>query len=283
MLVRLLNARPRQMLDVPPARSRRHAPDRSAPRPPRLPALSLLEAAPFRLLAPPLCWGCGDATRRAEPLCLTCRRTLRHLADEQIDLAGVRVWAPVAYEGAARELVRGLKFRGGVALADAMAALMVANAPGELLPVAGDADQHERPVDRTTRVEPASATGATGVPPAPQPRALVPVPLHPTRHRRRGFNQAAVLAEALARRTGLPVSECLSRSGAPGSQVGRSRAARLSAPPGRIHAHAPVPGRPLIVDDVATTGATLAACARALRTAGAREVRAITFARALAR
>ncbi|MBD0282941.1 MAG: ComF family protein [Thermoleophilaceae bacterium] len=154
-----------------------------------------------------------------------------------------------------------MKFRGGVALADAMAALIVANAPAALLPVV---DAGQDPL-------------AGHVP------ALVPVPLHPARRRRRGFNQAAVLAEALARRTGLPVADCLSRSGRSGSQVGRPRPARLSAPPGRIRAHALVPGRTLVVDDVATTGATLAACARALRAAGTRDVRAITFARALGR
>jgi ComF family protein len=226
-------------------------------------SIRLLDAAPLRVLAPPLCWGCGDVARSGEPLCLPCRRTLHHLGEEHVELAGVATWAPVAYEGPARELVRGLKFRRGVALADRMAALMVANAPAGLLRVVDDADPGD-PLDG-------------------QAPALVPVPLHPARRRRRGFNQAAVLAEALARRTGLPVADCLSRSGGAGSQVGRPRSARLSAPAGRISAHPPVPGRSLIVDDVATTGATLAACARVLRAAGAREVRAITFARTLGR
>ena len=161
----------------------------------------------------------------------------------------------MAYEGAARELVRGLKFRGAMALADAMAAPMIANAPESVLPVVTLAE----------------------------PPTMVPVPLHPARRRRRGFNQAEVLAAALARRTGFAVLDCVSRSGPAGSQVGRPRAARLSAPPGRMHARTTAPRRALLVDDVATTGATLAACARALRAAGAREITAITFARTLGR
>ena len=212
-----------------------------------------------RLLAPPLCWGCGCPARLDEPLCLGCRRTLRHLGREPVPLAGIEIWAPVAYEGAARELVRGLKFRGAIALADAMAALIVANAPGEVLPRAFDLSLAD--------------------PPRSQPPALVPVPLHPARRRKRGFNQAGILAEALARRTGLAVADRLTRSGAAGTQVGRARPARLAAPPGSIQAHAPIPSRAVLVDDVATTGSTLAACARALRAEGALEVRAVAFAR----
>jgi ComF family protein len=216
-----------------------------------------------RLLAPPLCWSCGCPARLDEPLCLGCRRTLRHLGREPIPLSGIEIWAAVAYEGAARELVRGLKFRGAIALANAMAALIAANAPGELLPRALDLSAAD--------------------PPRSQPPALVPVPLHPARRRKRGFNQAAILAEALARRTRLAMADRLTRSGAAGTQVGRARPARLAAPPGSIQAHAPIPARAVLVDDVATTGSTLAACARALRADGALEVRAVTFARTLSR
>jgi ComF family protein len=226
-----------------------------------------------RLLAPPLCWGCGSPTRLDEPLCLGCRRTLRHLGPEPAPLAGIEIWAPVAYEGAARELVRGLKFRGAIALANAMAALIAANAPQELLPRAVDPSRIDQP----------GVAGAAGGPRRSPPPALVPVPLHPARRRRRGFNQAAILAQALARRTGLAVADRLTRSGAAGTQVGRARPARLAAPPGNIEPHAPVPARAVLVDDVATTGATLAACARALLAAGALEVRAVAFARTLGR
>jgi predicted amidophosphoribosyltransferase len=109
--------------------------------------------------------------------------------------------------------------------------------------------------------------------------ALVPVPLHPVRHRRRGFNQAAVLAEAIGGKAGLAVHDCLRRRGPGPPQVGRTRGARLAGPVGSIEARARVPPTTVLVDDVVTTGATLAACAAALRRAGAADVAAVAFAR----
>jgi predicted amidophosphoribosyltransferase len=226
------------------------------------------------LLAPPLCWSCGAAVRSAERLCISCRRGLRLLGPTPVGLAGVAVWAPVAYEGPARALVGALKFRAAMAAADIMAALMAANAPDHLLPRRGPPPA-EPPSEAPLGVSPAS--------PRHDPPALVPVPLHPARRRRRGYNPAAVLAAAVAARTGLSVVDCLTRAGSSRSQVGRPRAERLAAPPGRLSARAPPPASVLVIDDVATTGATLAACARALRAAGAREVRAATFARTLGR
>jgi ComF family protein len=199
------------------------------------------------LLAPPLCWSCGSRAARGDPLCRACRRSLRFLPAAAVALRGLETWAPVAYDGAARDLVKALKFRGAAGVAGAMAALIVASAPAGLL------------------------TGA-----------LVPVPLHPARRRARPFNQSALVAAAISTRAGLPVADCLVRTGSKQTQVGRARAERLTGA-GTIEAAGSPPPTALLVDDVVTTGATLAACAAALRAAGARQVRAIAFARTAGR
>jgi predicted amidophosphoribosyltransferase len=108
---------------------------------------------------------------------------------------------------------------------------------------------------------------------------IVAVPPAPSRLRRRGFDPAGELAGALAERLEAPLCRCLRRRGS-GRQVGRRRAERLGHPP-RIEALETAPASVLLVDDVLTTGATLSACAQALRGAGAVRVVAVTFARRL--
>jgi predicted amidophosphoribosyltransferase len=105
------------------------------------------------------------------------------------------------------------------------------------------------------------------------------VPAAPLRLRWRGFDPAAEISLALAALTGLPVQECLRRHGIR-RQVGRPRRDRLGQPP-RIQPRGPAPERAVLIDDVLTTGATLASCAGALRRAGAVSVTAFTFARRL--
>jgi ComF family protein len=201
------------------------------------------------LLAPPLCWGCGAPAAHAAPLCRRCRAGQHWLEGMAVEVGGISTWAPVAYEGPARALVGALKFRGAAGLADHMAAAMLARAPPPLI------DNH----------------------------TLVPVPLHPARLRRRGFNQAHLLAAAMAARSALPVARCLRTRGKRAAQVGRGRGDRLAAVRGGVTAHGPVAQSVLLVDDVITTGATLAACAAALRDAGASDVGAIAYARTLGR
>jgi ComF family protein len=216
------------------------------------------------ILAPPACCACGRPVPAADdPLCGACRRDLPWLRGPRCPrcalpapcapcpastLAFDAAWAPVAHSGSARAAVSALKFHGRLALADAMVAQLATGAPRVLL---GAAD------------------------------AIVPVPPDRGRARRRGFDPAALLARGLARRTGLPLAPCLCRAGRAPRQVGARARDRRAA--GRLHVQAtrPAPTRALLVDDVHTTGATLHACARALRAAGARSVAAITYSRAL--
>jgi predicted amidophosphoribosyltransferase len=113
---------------------------------------------------------------------------------------------------------------------------------------------------------------------------LVPVPTARARVRSRGFDQASVLAAGLAARGVGEVRECLERAGPATRQRGAGRRERLAT--GRIdvrlRAGAAVPRACVLVDDVHTTGATLDACARALKARGAERVAALTYARALA-
>ena len=113
---------------------------------------------------------------------------------------------------------------------------------------------------------------------------VVPVPLHPWRHFRRGFNQAA----DLARRLGPPMGHALWRMRATSSQSGLTAAARRRNVGGAFKL-SPLLSKTgqerllgdrivVLVDDVRTTGATLNACAEVLLAAGVREVRALTAA-----
>ncbi len=114
------------------------------------------------------------------------------------------------------------------------------------------------------------------------PDALVPVPLHPRRLREREYNQAAVLADHLSARSGLPVLSALARARYTTTQTRLDRKARRqnlrdAFIPGK---NADVTNRNLLlVDDVLTTGSTLDACAAVLMKAGAHSVRALTAAR----
>ena len=197
-------------------------------------------------LAPPLCAACGRGCRPEAVLCTRCARRLA----EAEPLLGKgppgfdRAWSSAPYEGVARDLVAALKFRHLLRVADLMA-------------------------DRIQWLAPAHMLSGT----------VVPVPAAPPRLRRRGFDPAGELAGALAERLDAPLAPCLARRGGQ-RQVGRRRAERLGHPP-RVRVRGEVPRSVVLVDDVLTTGATLTACAKALRAAGARRVVAVTFARRL--
>ena len=118
--------------------------------------------------------------------------------------------------------------------------------------------------------------------------AIVPVPLHWRRQWARRFNQSALLAEIIAKASGVAVTHrALRRIKATPQQVGLSQAARAENVQGAFRVppdgKADVAGRRLLlIDDVLTSGATMDACARALLRAGAAQVDALTFARVVA-
>jgi ComF family protein len=112
--------------------------------------------------------------------------------------------------------------------------------------------------------------------------ALVPVPLHPTRRRERGFNQAEALARALSRNVKIPVWNILVRRVYTSTQTRFDRIDRMENLRNAfsLSENRSMRGKHLVlVDDVLTTGATLHNCAKTLLANGAESVRAITLAR----
>lgn len=200
------------------------------------------------VMTPPLCEGCGD------PL-PSWRVTSQHLSlcarCRRTPRAVDRGRAIGEYDGKLRAIIHALKYEGRRSLADGLAQLM-RHRGAELLE---------------------------------QTDWVVPVPLYPSRRRTRGFNQA----DDIAVRLGLPVLRALRRTRPTSSQTSLPAAQRHKnvraafALTTASHAGTVKGACVLLVDDVSTTGATLEACARVLKEAGAREVRAITAARVVTR
>jgi ComF family protein len=129
-------------------------------------------------------------------------------------------------------------------------------------------------------------------PPSDGPSALIPIPLARKRLRERGYNQSDVLARALARQWRIPVlGEVLARTRETPTQTALTPETRLANVAGAFEARNAKCGMRnfafrlssfelILVDDVFTTGATLAEAARALELAGATRVMGVTFARA---
>jgi ComF family protein len=109
---------------------------------------------------------------------------------------------------------------------------------------------------------------------------VTPVPLHWRRQWQRGFNQSELLAQALARRCGVRAERTLRRVRSTASQAGLSNTGRRKNVTAAFESRRDLAGRRiLLIDDVMTTGSTAAACALALKKAGARRVVLLTVAR----
>jgi len=200
------------------------------------------------LLVPPLCAGCGGDPGEADAaLCQRCDAAIERLAaDPEPPRPLQSLHCGAAYRGELERWVGRLKYpRSGL---------------GGLDPT-------------PLRVLTMLAREAGGRVPPPRPELLVPVPLHPRRLRSRGFSPAGLLARGVARDFGIAFDAvALRRVRDTPSQTGLGRRARRENVRGAFAARRRVPDRVWLVDDVATTGATLAACAQTLRHAGARQV-----------
>lgn len=201
---------------------------------------------------PPRCGGCE---RRGTWLCAECISLVNNAPARGEAVPGVAALVCAgAFMGPLREAVHKLKYECDRPLARPLAKLLSA-----ALEQNGDWVDSE---------------GETPV--------LVPVPLHPSRQRGRGYNQAELIARELSALTGWPVRGGLVRVRDTRSQVGLAPEARAENVRDAFEWRE---GKPpvfaMLVDDVCTTGATLSECAYALTSAGARRVTAATVARAV--
>ena len=227
--------------------------------------LHRLEKAFLDLLFPPRCVGCGRVgnylcpdcragiSRICPPICRVCGQPVRDRGpclscfENHSRVDGIR--SAAFFEGPLREAIHAFKYDGVTALGGVL---------GELLAEGWEAFH-------------------------PPTEVIMPVPLHRNRRRRRGYDQARILAEQLAQRLEVPIlADVLVRVRETVPQVDLGAKDRLENVKDAFacEAKGEIEGRAvLLIDDVCTTGATLNACADALRVHRPRSVWALTLAR----
>lgn len=195
------------------------------------------------LLVPPRCAGCALP---GSWLCLDCRNGLDPVGRSA---GGLAIAACGTYAGPLRQAIHSAKYGDQPALAEELGLLLAERIAGDLA--------------RGARLD-----------------AIVPVRLHPGRRRERGYDQTFLLAAVAARHTDLPLVPALHRIRGGTAQVRLDRAGRAANVRSAFvgEAGALRGGRVALVDDVATTGATLCDAAAAARACGARTVRAYVLA-----
>ena len=197
-----------------------------------------------------LCRPCFEELPRVDrPVCGRCglpTAFATFVCEEckNVDFGFESARAPLKYAGVGKEIVHALKYRGYRKVVEKLAAPL-------MLQVLEDSRFN----------------------------AVVPVPLHRARRRKRGFNQAELLARGVAEKINATLSDTLKVVRTTRDQVELSAAQRRANVAGAYTARNPLSGRVLLVDDVFTTGATMSACAATLVEAGAKEVHALSLCR----
>lgn len=206
-----------------------------------------IRTAALRILAPSDCLGCSQPVRQDTAFCEACVP-----AAVEWELDGLPGVAVGSYTGALRESVRALKYQNRGDLAEPLGALL------------------------------SQLFGATLGQWSTQTDVAVPPPLHPQRLAERGYNQAALIANSFARQSGLRTCpRALRRTQPTRALTGLSAEARSGELAGSIEARMSLrPARVVLIDDVATTGATLRTCRAALEGAGAVVTAVAVIARA---
>ena len=219
-------------------------------------------AALADLFYPQRCVGCER--RASDVLCSTCFEALPMVGSpvcgrcglptafatpvceecKNVDFGFESAKAPLKYEGVGKKIVHALKYRGYKRVVERLAVPL-------MLQILDDG-----------RFD-----------------AVVPVPLHRSRLRKRSFNQAELLARGVAEKMKATVSDTLQVVRTTRDQVELSAAQRRANVAGAFVATEPLRGRLLLIDDVFTTGATMSACAASLIKAGAEEVHALSLCR----